>query len=110
VGLVGLGFAPGPVADSIQNDSLLMAQELCRGGSLRDLVVEQMISPREVLRLSVPQHGACLHLRCSGWTVQGLRTARLPHSRSHCCARSLHAAGSLHHFYLSCAFRTVRRG
>ncbi len=48
VGLVGLGFAPGPEPDSIQNDSLLMAQELCRGGSLRDLVAEQMVSPREV--------------------------------------------------------------
>ena len=48
VGLVGLGFAPGPVRDSIQNDSLLMAQELCGGGSLRDLVAEQMVYRQEV--------------------------------------------------------------
>ena len=54
VRLVGLGFAPGPVQDTVQNDSLLMAQELCRGGSLRDLVAEQMVCRREVREAPIP--------------------------------------------------------
>ena len=67
VGLVGLGFALGPVQDSVQNDSLLMAQELCAGGSLRDLVAEQMISRREVRDSCAGQSGGTVvDVFCSG--------------------------------------------
>jgi hypothetical protein len=50
VGVLGVGFsqAPAGASDSVVRDSIFMVTELCRGGSLREKVLEQMIAGRKV--------------------------------------------------------------
>lgn len=51
VGVLGVGFseAPAGCSDSVVRDSIFMVTELCRGGSLREKVLEQMIAGRKVV-------------------------------------------------------------
>ena len=51
MGVLGVGFsqAPAGASDSVVRDSIFMVTELCRGGSLREKVLEQMIAGRKVL-------------------------------------------------------------
>lgn len=54
MGVLGVGFsqAPAGASDSVVRDSIFMVTELCRGGSLREKVLEQMIAGRKVLNPS----------------------------------------------------------
>ncbi len=45
--MVGLGFKAEADGRSVSPDSMFIVQELCAGGALRDLVAEQMCSPRQ---------------------------------------------------------------
>ena len=45
--VVGLGFRAEADGRSVLPDSMFIVQELCAGGALRDLVAEQMCSPRQ---------------------------------------------------------------
>ena len=61
MGVLGVGFseAPAGCSDSVVRDSIFMVTELCRGGSLREKVLEQMIAGRKVLETplnSTPPH------------------------------------------------------
>ena len=54
--MIGLGFKAEADGRSVSPDSMFIVQELCAGGALRDVVAQQMCSPRQVRCCSVT-HG-----------------------------------------------------
>jgi len=57
VRVVGLGFKAEADGRSVSPDSMFIVQELCAGGALRDLVAEQMCSPRQARLPSFFEYG-----------------------------------------------------
>ena len=72
MGVLGVGFSEAPAcsSDSVVRDSIFMVTELCRGGSLREKVLEQMVAGRKVLiqlsTLDMELLGSPLGVLCCG--------------------------------------------
>ncbi len=78
--VIGLGFKAEADGRSVSPDSMFIVQELCAGGALRDVVAEQMCSPRQVCCHGVTHGQGRARVHCVASLVPS-NAAWLCHSR-----------------------------